>query len=336
MNTGKIINLPISLKSDITSGSGSYAYVIAQVESSDKKVENFLCNSYINCYFDSCYFDIHEQDYNFLNDNLLDIKNYDTHTYLVLEKIDDVIMSIFEHLTDGYFLYKELSLDFHKMFGYEKKQDNNKYCLIYGVDMQSKLINVITVYNGKFLDFSITFEEFKDALDNTERQAHSFDFKKVNADYDDSINIVRIIEDFNDYLNSKCRKTYYEDSRVYGLNSTLATRDFVICACDEVLSGIDRKLPVGDVRTLNDHKKLMYRRLCTLENSGMITPDKWSVKYQAVKNLSDRLITLCNNYMNTPSDELKQIIITVFNTIYNDEKVILTDLYERGFNYGTE
>ena len=264
----KIIKLPISLGSDITSGSGSYAYVIAQVEASNKNSDNFLCNSYINCYFDNCYFDIYEQDYNFINEKLLDIKHYDSHTYLVLEKIDEVIEAIYEHLGKGYFLYKELSLDFHKMFEYEKKQDNNKYCVIYGIDMDNSLINIFSIYNGKFLDYSITFEEFKDALDKTERPAHNFDFKKVNPDYDDRINLLSIIEDFNDYVHSKCRKKYFDDSRVFGIDSTLAMRDFVIDACNEILSGTERKFPIIDMYTFSDHKKLMYRRLRTLENAG--------------------------------------------------------------------
>ena len=330
------IKLPISLESDITSGSGSYAYVIAQVESSDKKTENFLCNSYINCYFDNCYFDIYEQDYNFINDKLLDIKYCDSHTYLVLEKTDQVIEVIYEYLERGYFLYKELSLDFHKMFGYEKKQDNNKYCVIYGIDMDNSRINIFSIYNRKFLDYSITFEEFKDALDKTERPAHSFDFKKVNPDYDDSINLPRIIDDFNDYMNSKCRKKYFDNNRVYGIESTLAMRDFVIGACDEILSGADRKLPIIDMYTLNDHKKLMYRRLLTLENAGYLTSEGWSSKYIHVKNLFDRLVTLCEKFIENPSESLKQIMIILFNTSYNDEKEIVTELCERGVGYEAE
>ena len=329
----KQIKLPISLESDITSGSGSYAYVIAQVEASDKKTENFLCNSYINCYFDSCYFDIHEQDYNFLNDSLLDVKNYDTHTYLVLEKIDDVIMSIYEHLARGYFLYKELSLDFHEMFGFEKKQDNNKYALIYGVDIENSRIIVICLYNRKFVDCNISFDEFKNALDKTERPAHSFDFKKVNSSYDDSINIARVIDDFNDYINSRCRKTYFVNDRVFGIDSTLALRDFVINACDNILNDEDVKLPIVDMYTYNDHKKLMYRRLVTLENAGYITSEGWSSKYIHVKNLSDRLVTLCEKFMENPSEAQRHIIITIFNFLYNDEKQVISDLCERGFKY---
>lgn len=327
------IKLPISLESDITSGSGSYSYLIAQVDSSDKNLANFLCNAYINCYFDSCYLDIYEQDYNFVNEKLLDIKHYSSHTYLVLEKIDDVIEAIYEHLKKGYFLYKELSLDYHKMFGFEKKQDNNKYCVIYGIDMDNSLINIFNIYNRQFLDYSITFEEFKDALDKTERPAHSFDFKKVNPDYDDSINLPQIIEELNDYKNSKCRKKYFDENRVYGVKSILAMRDFVVGACDEILSGSDRKLPIIDMYTLNDHRKLMQRRLITLENAGLLTTEGWSLNYLLIKNLSDRLVTLCENFMENPSEQLKQIIITLFNTLYNDEKEMITKLCERGIKY---
>ena len=91
-------------------------------------------------------------------------------------------------------------------------------------------------------------------------------------------------------MNSKCRKKYFDNNRVYGIESTLAMRDFVIGACDEILSGADRKLPIIDMYTLNDHKKLMYRRLLMLENAGYLTSEGWSSKYIHVKNLGQNAL----------------------------------------------
>lgn len=329
----KIQISPISFDIVTTAGSGSYAYMIALFSGSKMNVENFISNSYINCYFDTCYFDIYEQDYNFVDKKVFLIEHCPIVTYQLNEHFDKAIKYMFDKISKGYILNVKLRNNLSAVLGVDsdnKEFDNN--CVVYGIDMLKSTLNIASLHNEKFITYTMSFQEFLVAVNKLENDTVEFAFKKVNLSYPNLIDVNNIASDFNDYINSKNRKSYFHETRIFGINSLNAMKTYIDSLCERMINGENLELPVGNIKVLYDHKLLMYMRLIHLELTGILTPKKWAWQYSCNNISSKKLIELSEQFNKNPSVWLKDKISELFDCVFDTEQLVLTSLCESGFD----
>lgn len=333
MNKKMIITSPISFDSVATAGSGSYAYMLSLFQGSNKNINNYICNGYINCYFHTTYFDIYEQDYNFIDKKIFNVNRYKIFLYQLLNDFDSVVQYMFDKFSQGYCMNTKIKINLGNII--EQSFENDEYesnCIVYRIDLDHSMFGLMSLYNEKVVTFSLTFQEFINAVYKKECDEISLEFIAVNPNYVNLIDIDNIIADFNDYIVSTSRKSYFHNDRVYGVDSTIAMMKYINTLCEKMCEGDDIKLPVYNLKCFDDHKKLMNIRLDTLEKEKVITPEHWQKKYVAVSDNSRYLIEKSIQFNSYPSVIIKNEIIDIFNRIYYSENEIISDLCDGGFD----
>lgn len=332
MNNIHEAQAPIFFDLDGNVGNGSYAFMFSIYKGIKTNSDSFLCNAYINSYFDSVYYDIYEQDYNFIDKGIFDILSYPIFTYQLVEKSDELFNSIFEKISQKYVLYLCLRIDSSSF----SDCISGKYdcdCVIYSIDLKNRFLGVVSIYDEKFVEFILSFDDFLKSILIRKDDRIVLQFKKVNLRYVENIDIKETIKDFYDYIKSANRKSFSNDSKIYGINSLLAMKSYIKSSYINSLNKYDFILPLESIKSIDDHKLLMYNRLVALEVNKYISEDHWSERYCIIQEWSKELYEKSKSFNKDHSAELIEEITDTIQKIFDKEKEILTQLCEDGFLY---
>lgn len=174
----------------------------------------------------------------------------------------DIIDFVISHIDEGKYLFTTVNHEHIKASDFI----NNHAMLIYGYDLDENVIHIADNFiNGKFTFSKCSFEEFIDAyylLGTRYDWLENIVFiLKLNNVQNTEFNLAHMIEQIQDYLNSRGN-----GNLVYGLN--------VYEVLNEYLSNLLEKSAMWDIRSfhfLMEHKDSMVNRIEYLYKNNMLS-----------------------------------------------------------------
>ncbi len=276
MNKNDII-VPVVLSPTLAS-SVSYSYVLSLIETYHESLfSKFLSNYYTNCFFDSTYFDLYEEDVFFVRNNIFKMEKF---TFSLTNnecKEEEIFQAIISHISRGYCILVHWDEFYVKDSVWYQKKNVDREHMIYGINPKTKTIHIMSLCDGKCASYCFTFEEYLFILKKFNFGICQMIFFCFNKNNKLEIDLLKIKNDLYDYLYSTNRKSFFDhDSVFYGIN---AIKALVSYSRKNLISNIEGLLL--NYKVVYEHKKAMIIRIQYLSSNHFINK-KWEIKYMEI------------------------------------------------------
>lgn len=279
----------------------------------------WISGKFINCFFRSMS-NIHKFDF-YTFDSWGEGDGVNSSQTIKLDKpmfkeLSINILNVIKTLMDnGYYIHGSYNEKYiSSKQAYKRYNFMHDYILI-GYEDNGILYSVGYTKNGKYEEFTITFDEYVDSLLNSTNAYIDINTCKYHEEGNFSFNKSGFIQELYDYLNSTNSRfisnSAYGD-RIYGLMAIEALKEFIITN----ISGID----IRYMRAFMEHKNLMQLRLDYVysgKNSDI--PEK----YKKASEEANRMYLLSIKYNITKKENILKSIEDGFNLILDLEKELL-------------
>lgn len=109
-----------------------------------------------------------------------------------------------------------------------QKIDFDHDCILYGFNMDKKIFySAGYLADGKYRLFEISFEDFLNAILNTESDRIAFSYFMYNNEVDYQLDVCRINEELSDYLNSTTSHGFRPDV-FYGITANEKLKEYIL------------------------------------------------------------------------------------------------------------
>ncbi len=278
----------------------------------------WLCGKYINCkYNDNAQknkFEISLIDSNCVEDGIISLQSLDFYrqTYDTL-KVD--IIKIFRKMLS---LNHYVQCSFNEEFIPGKWAYQKQYfphdCLLIGYNDIKKVFNSVGyLREGVFCEFDIPYTNMLDAVLSLKRDKLRFNFYKFNENADFSINIKRIVNYLDDYINSKNSLNQYfpPNTKYYGFEGTEKLARYFTQE-----NHVDNR----NSRTFMEHKYFMKVRTEYLLKNGYLTDSRFSECAEKVYSMSEKIHLLGMKFNLTKDPKILSRILAMISEALETEK----------------
>ena len=223
----------------------------------------------------------------------------------------DIIKTVKCLMNNGYYIHGSYNEKYISAKNAYKKYDFMHVYILIGYEDDGILYSVGYTKNGKYEEFTITFDEYLDSLINSTNAFIDINTCKYHAEGNFSFNKVGFIQELSDYINSSMHNLAYSD-QIYGLKAIEKLKEFTIAED----SGIDMRY----MRVLMEHKSLMQLRL------DYVYRDNYSdipEKYKKISEEAKKMYLLSLKYNITKNENILKSIENGFDLILDLEKQLL-------------
>lgn len=194
-------------------------------------------------------------------------------------------------------------------FAYQKRYFYHDYMLIGYDDNEEIFYSVGYLADGKFQQFTIPYENMRQAIKTVDKPRIVLNFWKYNENFEYKPNFQRLISELSDYLNSVNNSPKVLKSRYWGMEAVRQLANYYLEFGEY---GVD----IRYTRCIMEHKFLMQKRMSYLFEQGYLSNDKY-LKYSAITYKQAEMIHLLALKYNMTG---RRIIV---NSIYDKINEIL-------------
>lgn len=323
MNERKII-LPFVEKPYMTMYN-YLAFSIGIIQANGKeKIVPWLCGKYINCSYDTkvySKFTICTSDIWAIEDGLMSFqkirlfeKTWNDFGWDPLDCVKDMI-------ANGNYPCGEYNEEYIPASSYYGKcRRIHDYLIIGFDDVSANFLCVGYTNTGNFEQFSVPYDCMRKAFETTHSPKICFGFYSYNFDATIALDISRIVEELQKYVNSTddLSSTNVDAGILYGIKSIEALVDDVIKAIKEK-SCIDLRY----LRGFMEHKFLMKIRMEYLHKEAKLLNEEPFVVAADLFELARRAYMLTIKYNMTHKISIAQNIAEIMQKIIEQERIYL-------------
>ena len=247
----------------------AFPLVVLQANMTKEVFDEFISTKYINCVFveksSSNKFNIGE-DLWFTEErillrhrNILSRKMYDHYKINVIDELKKVI-------DWGYYPQGNYNEEWIPgKFAYKKFHFYHDYLLIGYNDDKKIFYSIGYLANNQFTKFQIPYENMKMALETLFNDTVSFDFLEYNSKKKYEFSAKKIVDQMENYLNSKGDFIKNEIDVVYGISAIYKLIEYI-----NKTIALNGQLDIRYVRGFLEHKFFMKQRIQYLLKKGYL------------------------------------------------------------------
>lgn len=237
--------------------------------------------------------------------------------------VEQIIKSIQENM------YVELSIDEFFIEGkhYYNKAHFNRHFLIYGYDLQNNSISLAGPdYNKIFNHHSLSFTQLINSLRYHLSHKQSIRFICLDDRFEVGFDLLALIKDLHDYLNSNHMKRSLEpyvkeDTLVWGIGVYTQLKIYL-----DKLSQGEIFYCIRPFHLLWEHKKCMLNRIKYLIQLGYSIPESVRVGYEDLYETALILRNILVKYHLSNDGNLIRIASNLLEKVASEEQILLSRL----------
>lgn len=296
----------------------------------DQNYEKEFYVDYVNLTWNtqnsSCGFETAAYNHHFRDDCFLEVEGLYIKNNMRFIGDDDpyghLLQKIIEKIKKGFYVkgfFDEFYIPAKKSY---KKCHYKHDFMLYGVDeYERKLIAIGYTKSDTYVTYDIAFDDFKRSLMSLERMASPgeymffVEFLKLKENNTYKFNYDKVVKRLYYYLHPEKINSY---DFLYGID-----------AFDKIISQLNIKFDLRQVRLLMEHKNMMLDRLNYLHQNNYCQLTCEIDEYEKLVKYMFSIFHIAVKYSMTHSEEDLAQITAKLKTLKNEEVQVLSTVYEK-------